>query len=360
MGINKLFASSGVLLLFLLLLFRTASALTVTEGISEDYSFRSGLTYKVVYKDKDDHLLRADRTYWGSKYPFGDPRTTDLPLDPVTHMPRLDQLTTPIGLKPGMQIVYSPAGSNVIQYGAISYSLAVLPQMDGKETVMFEIPEGNVNYNDLDYRGSGERFQYDLYGNPKVVYSLGNTGQGEGGLFTKTYEGTYKVKNPNCDGTVLEGILGCTSITVSGTSKTTLKGSIIDHDIKPLDNIETHTTYLYEKMPYTVYRSVANSHPIFGWTNLPVEVAVKDAFGRTLSNTGYAYDGKRLAPCTSYSDHSSDWHCGNNYGYDDCIITSPTKIVSYGTLGKGYFSMALDEIGNYFDDGKAVQTTLET
>ncbi|MFH0971237.1 MAG: DUF6443 domain-containing protein, partial [Candidatus Micrarchaeota archaeon] len=47
-------------------------------------------------------------------------------------------------------------------------------------------------------------------------------------------------------------------------------------------------------------------------------------------------------------------------GYDDCIITSPTKIVSYGTLGKGYFSMALDEIGNYFDDGKAVQTTLET
>lgn len=301
-------------------------AYPLTEIYPEDLSFRSGKVYRITHYENDDGTLRPTKQenfIWNSKYPFKNPtyinaNWNDFDEHNVGFHAEITRYPTILnrGLTPGF----------------VSYTLALVPFLEAKETIIFDSESTSV------YRTYGEMSKFDKYGNPLITYKLGYTGMskpigdGWGSTFNKGYK-TYTVRNPlYWDGS---GALTVNSI------NTNLQGTYDTYFTEnyPLDTRIKQNTYLYQEDPITDYiYNPLKSHAMFGWTNLPTLSIYTDAFNRTLSNvrTEYVTDLSEFEPC-SISGHTTNSNCyEHNEGYR-CVRLSPSSITSRGTLGDGYY-----------------------
>ncbi|MBU0893842.1 MAG: hypothetical protein KKF48_03400 [Nanoarchaeota archaeon] len=275
--------------------------LPVLSIYPEDYSFRAGLPYKITSwgdlgGDQGQQVIKEETNYWRSQYPFLNPADVNsLPLDFVE-----ENIGFKARVKKDASIV-TEGIENTFFSGGVSYSIALIPRLEAKKTVVYD------KYNTATTYGTLTRF--DDYGNPKIIYDLGDMGTGNF-LNTEAYY-NYNIRNP----LHIENPLTLNSKYGNLRSNT----PITYFETEPLDTKVTHVKYLYEKYPfgnnfddtdyeYMLYypngffdhsglteTNVLRFHAFYG-RFLPLETYTKDAFGRTISDTSTHYQVSMFKP----------------------------------------------------------------
>jgi len=332
--------------LLLLLFCNTAYAVTFAEGsvgelYPEDYSFRSGLTYKVEYYGTPNvpgvqgPLYSEEENYWTSRYPFANPFTDtqiytlgDVVPENTGFKIKVVRRTNQIG---------GDISQNIFDSGFISHSISLLPFLEAKETKVYD--------------GDGKKYatltRLDQYGNPVEVYDYGYVGSPAGNNDDGVQEYNFRqyyVRDPR-------HITDDTEVLVYSGYTNLQKTSLLEVEEQPeafKDTRITKTEYFYKNNPVQdVYPDIVYNpssmdqddikalYEFYGW-NIPVKVEVIDAFGRVLSQTQTDYETLRDNFGEDCPDifFEKDYLCidpacpiihpfDNQHLYEDCSI-SPT------------------------------------
>lgn len=340
----------------------------ITDLYPEDTSFRSGLAYKITYYNEFGIKVKEEKNIWQTRYPFNDPKEARNPYrfnEPVTEN---------IGFK--VSIIRYPSKENVRESGRLSYTLAVIPYLAAKETIIYD-DSGIGNYQTF-----GTFTEFDRYGNAKEIHNLGYTGKKPGETFTEPVYYEYKVRNPLRND-------GKFPYTVS--SEFTNLQTNPDYPIKPLaetgiarkDNSITYNEFVYEiggeDPEIAGHASISGRYPIgstsllsekdtlalygfYGMTGIPKRTIVKDAYGRVLSDleTEFETVNANFEGCTQ-NNHIEGNRCLIKPGFGEfkslnpfdgsffidsgtagefCLRIVPRKLSSYGTAAGGYIASA--------------------
>ncbi len=351
----------------------------------EDYSFRSGLTYLVEEYGLVDGMqkkLSEEKNYWTTIYPFNNPADFD---NRIT-----DFVETNIGFKAKVQSFAEKIGNGMTERwntGTVSYTLALIPIMKAQESIIYE---------DGGSRKSGTLTEYDIYGNAKKIFNLGDMGDG-GFLGTQNYI-DYQVRNP----TIVDS-----PITInSELGNLKRSGEITYTEDTPLDTIITEKEFVYEHFPieevypgmlrFTGYitdpyigtyfgeyeQDAKYYYSFFGWTSIPIAIITEDIFGRAISQIEFEYASSGFTDCNTDAGHRQDANCINQgvklHPYDprdfagiladSCadldyqdypnsfIRPVPSQIIAYSNLARGatpntYPSNGgVTELWSYYDD----------
>jgi hypothetical protein len=316
-----------------MLLCLAASTLAGTYSVitlfPEDYSVRSGLTYNVKYIEKEPDgsmaLVKEENTYYNARYPFGDPRNTNADSD------------TPVSSNIGFRskIVRNPSDflnpTIPSMQSYVSTNIVFIPYPEAKETIVYDKSDSSK------YKSFAEKTTFDMYGNPKIVNSYGYTGNTKYADFSQNF-GSYDVRNP----IYYFNQAGAThSLNVYSQYTNMIATTSFAGESKPLDTKSIETTFLYQTDPIENYiPQPKKAHAFFGWTQLPSQTTVRDAFNRIISQTNVTYETNKskYVSCNPYG-HTDDWHC---YG-GRCVWQSPTKLMTFGGLGFGYDERTYDQ-----------------
>lgn len=353
-----------------------AGAYSMTEIFPEDWSFRSGLPHTIKHYE-GNNLVKLEKNTWNSRYPFEDP--TDklinwIPSDGTGF------LKDNVGFM--AKIVRNPKSQEAgIHSGKISYNIAVIPFLEGKETIIYD--KNNVNRFDT----YAQLTESDKYGNPKKIHNLGLAVRGTSGrtdgdsIFDKSFK-TYNIRDPrnrpdSADFPPIQVSSQHTTF-MEGDAPTNYGSGVYVRDVEPADTAFIETDYLYEKYPIenfiacweeitgpgqteTVcdFELVKKSHTYYGLTNTPDKTSIKDAYGRVLSEIQNRYFGPQnqqqdFADCTNIHRGSNN-RCHGIY----CVRQAPIKITTYGEIAKGfdprgYELGAIPIGGNYYEYGEPV------
>ncbi|MBU0530545.1 MAG: RHS repeat protein [Nanoarchaeota archaeon] len=327
----------------------------LAELYPEDYTFRSGLAYNIKYYDQNGKLIQEEINKWNTRYPFNDPSK-------ISNYDIRDHVEDNVGFK--AQIIrYPNPDLSPVESGRVSYTLALIPFLEAKETIIYDKDSTAT------YKVYAEQTEFDIYGNPKVVHNLGHTGKGKGATFTAPVYKTYNIKNPYYS----DGCCALRDISAEYTNFQLEEARTYTESVKR-DTLISETDYVYEEYPidsgsYPIiyemnYDRAKRLYSFYGWTNIPTRTVVTDAFGRIISETEVEYEtGKSnfetcnvgnenkgciksacgvsnpasLNPFESVFDDCLDI---DSAAADSCIRQSPTKISSYGSSGSGYIATA--------------------
>jgi YD repeat-containing protein len=333
----------------------------------EDYSFRSGMIKSVTICDGEcviegDQIvanqLKQENNIWNSRYPFKDPQDAG-------SFQWQEFVTQNVGFKAKIVRQFPESGTG-LSVGRVSYNLALVPFLEAKETVVFDGENPN------NYKVFGERTEFDIYGNPKKVYSLGFTGEQRpvgaeqwGDTFEQPVYFDYTVRNPTASDPAI-------TVDVSSENTNLQRTNFpIGHnetEVAKRDTTVTETTFLYEYGPesvsgnglYWIFPYLFHSY--YGWTHLPYEINTEDAYGRLISNTKtfYPREVEDYQACLGVSDHSMGtdelgWNCyEKEYGtppqtYRLCERQKPEQILSNTNtyaFGEQEANYVYDQCGN--------------
>lgn len=346
------------------------SAYTVPEIYPEDYSFRSGLTYKVRSYDSTGALLSEENTIWNSRYPFRNPVTDPLIRKDYTLSDNYVQEN--IGFKirmvrvPGSAICDSISGICSPQ-GHLQHSIALIPVAEAKDNVVYDSGFGTGN------RVFGSITEtYDVFGNPKRINNLGYTGRDPPRLdnseersdaFTDEAFKMYKITNPNH---LSPGTAMLVSSEFTNLQTDTKTQPNLESNLNKRDNIITETTFLHEDFPYNsaAYTPAGGKamglYSFKGWTHLPHVVVTRDGFGRVLNTLTTFYDtyGSSTASvgACNQPDNIDGMDCIGSPASCDlhpygsltpetcsdfiCIRQNPSSIKTTSGLADGYYARA--------------------
>lgn len=320
----------------------------------EDYSFRNGLVKSVEYYQGSQgsslNLLKKETNYWTSAYPFADPNGGSFNSNPGE---RVDAL---IGFKfnivPRFLETY-----NAGQYAKESISLALIPRLVAKETVMYD-PDAEIG----DSKVFGETTSYGLFNLPQIVTNLGWTGKNPGQTFDFDYI-NYNVDNPHN--------VGIQSI-IMNSADGNLQGSFsyqeADDSLKKAkrDTRSITTIYAYEDDDAAI-------EPFkMAWWDLPSKIESRDAYGRLISFQEIlygvmadSYPSCQISPSYAPSLFIEHFNCDST----NCIRSKPVLIsvinnpFAYRELPENpntptnYDSPLKNEVSYVYDDCGNLMTT---
>ncbi len=359
--------------------------LPLTKLYPEDYTWRSGLAYNIKYYEEVNGvqiLVKEENNIWNSRYPFNDP--VEIENYDIT-----EHVKDNVGFK--AKIIRYPGVENPLSSGRVSYSLAVIPYLEAKETILYDKTDSNS------YQVFGEMTEFDIYGNPKKSYNLGYTGNSKYTTFLSPTYKNYLVKNPY----YLDGSYG---LEVSSEHTTFQTNSKLNYnELEKKDTLISETNYLYEKYPiiYPLLKSQVNENSVkgiygfYGLTNLFENTIIKDGFGRiiTETKTNYEvnkdnfeacgpsnqveYEGCIKVDCdldmwslNPFEEASNPPCFESDIGDGDyCLRISPGQIISYGSDASRYLggingekeNIAISSINSKYDHcGNNLELSVET
>ncbi len=341
---NKIKILAIGIFIFCILGIGYVSAVYTIKLYPEDYSYRSGQTYRVTYKDATEKILKQENFIWTTHYPFKDPQ--------ITQTSSFEEIIyNNIGFK--AKIIRNPSVQEIDGAGRVSYSLALIPYLEAKETIVFD----GKDYANNKYMTYGQLTLVDRYGNPKTVYDLGYTDKSKptsnvppivwGETISKSYY-PYIIKDPRC----IDGNQPDCTIQIPSSSLTNQQSysapSFSDAYLK--DNVISETNYIYETSSIPSFR-YAYSHAYQGLGGLPVSSKVTDGFSRIISSSDTNYE-TQADKFTSCSTEVQDFNCFhyliNELQVHYCARVAPTQSISYGPLSQGYFERG------YLEDGTRI------
>lgn len=308
----------------------------------EDYSFRSGLVYKEEQFFDGGKIITYK--YWNSRYPFEDPNNIE-----AYHTDRVDSF---VGFDAKIvKMPYSGLG------GYVSYNLAMIPFLEATETIQID--------SDGDSIVSAQRTEFDQYGNPKITYNLGFTGQQKkiglldntrGAIRGKEYHSDI-IRDPTIS--LINGGIGTYYVNTEHTSLHS--NNLLTHEETleaKRDTRITQTEYVYENDYLTgFYLMPDHHHDYYGY--YPIEkTTILDAYENVLSISEYTYPTQphQFGECIR-NDHVRNYTCPKWRVYDGeatnisrtyCIRMDPDSVkitpLEFGTDIEE--SIEYDECGN--------------